>query len=252
VSTTRKISITKISSFFALERQENERALSNRAALSFFSDTKTVGKRREKLYSHSMNTEYRPSLFQQDGRKKTLILNGSPRLQGETGKMTHLLKSALTGDVVEIRAYDYQGIGPCTDCRFCWTHDHCSIHDDMQILYQALDEANQIVFATPVYFAGLPSPFKTIIDRLQLYFASNVIRKKPRGPKRPAALLLCGGAPHTPEQFLGCELTFHDVFRCLGLEKQGEITFSSTDTKTLKDEKERQSQIQSLSSILNK
>jgi len=203
-----------------------------------------------------MNTVQRPqertALFQENGQKKTLILNGSPRIQGETGKMTQLLKSALTGDVVEIRAYDYQGIGPCTDCRFCWSHDHCSRQDDMQVIYQAIDEADQIIFATPVYFAGLPSPLKAIIDRLQLYFASNVIRKEPQSQKRPTALLLCGGAPHTPDQFLGCELTFHDVYRSLGLEEQGEITFSFTDTSTLKDKKEIQSQILSLSLLLNK
>ena len=50
---------------------------------------------------------------------KTLLLNGSPRQNGNTVSLIRELKAHLEGEIIEISAF-YSGIAPCIDCRGCW------------------------------------------------------------------------------------------------------------------------------------
>ena len=43
-------------------------------------------------------------------------------------------------------------IKPCVDCRYCWTRPTCSINDDMQNVILMINEADNIVIASPLYF----------------------------------------------------------------------------------------------------
>ena len=50
---------------------------------------------------------------------KTLILNGSPRPNGNTVALINELKKHLEGEVIELSAFR-SNIAPCVDCRGCW------------------------------------------------------------------------------------------------------------------------------------
>ena len=50
--------------------------------------------------------------------KKTIIINGSPRVNGNTAFLIAELKKHLEGEVIEISAFR-SGIAPCVDCRAC-------------------------------------------------------------------------------------------------------------------------------------
>lgn len=50
---------------------------------------------------------------------KTLIINGSPRKNGDTSELIEELKKQLNSDFIEISAY-YDKISTCKDCRQCW------------------------------------------------------------------------------------------------------------------------------------
>ncbi|MEL7608695.1 MAG: flavodoxin family protein [Bacillota bacterium] len=113
---------------------------------------------------------------------KTLIIFGGARKKGKTMQMVgHFLERVGT----EQRMLDCYSlrISPCRDCRRCQTQNACAIHDDMQQYYQLIDEADNIVFAAPVYFYSTPGPMKVFIDRLQLYWASGI--RKDRGKLSP-------------------------------------------------------------------
>ncbi len=64
----------------------------------------------------------------------------------------------------------------------------CVIDDDMTEIYELIDTADELIVVSPVYFAGPPAQFKALIDRMQLYFWTD-LRK---GPKRPATLHVIG------------------------------------------------------------
>ena len=134
---------------------------------------------------------------------KTLILYGSPRKDGASAKVLTILQEQLGGDITVVDSYA-RHIVPCDDCRGCYTHDGC-VKRDMTDIYAALEQADRLVFVTPVYNRSFPAPLKAIVDRLQCYWAKRFIRGvKPPIEKPKTALLItvCGSDRDDGEQLL--------------------------------------------------
>lgn len=55
---------------------------------------------------------------------KTLILNGSPRVNGDTSSLIQRFCENVTGEYKIVDAYRCD-IAPCIDCRYCWEHKGC-------------------------------------------------------------------------------------------------------------------------------
>ena len=123
---------------------------------------------------------------------KTLIINGSPRRNGNTVTLLNVLKANLDGEVVELSAF-YSDIAPCVDCRGCWETARCVVHDEIQVIYD--DDFDNIVVASPVYYGTLPGSVLSLMSRLQPWHAATFFLKKPldQKPKRSAAILTAGG-----------------------------------------------------------
>ena len=52
------------------------------------------------------------------------------------------------------------------DCRYCWHKKGCSIKDGMRDIYQKIEEADNIVLASPMYFHSITGGIKgPLIDR---------------------------------------------------------------------------------------
>lgn len=151
---------------------------------------------------------------------KTLILNGSPRVHGDTAALLAELKKHLAGEVMEISAYR-DDIGPCVDCRYCWKQDGCAINDGMQAVYQALEEADNVVIASPLYFSQLTGPLLSLASRFQRYYAARRFRgEKPfAGKRKSGALLLVGGGDgnERPAVELANTLFRQMNARCVGM-----------------------------------
>lgn len=125
---------------------------------------------------------------------KTLIFNGSPRKNGNTVSVLNLLKEELNGEVIIINAY-YDNIKPCVDCRYCWDNPGCIIEDDMQKVYKYIEEADNIVIASPLYFSELTGRTLDVLSRLQTYFTAKTFRNETplKKPKRGGVILMGGG-----------------------------------------------------------
>lgn len=50
---------------------------------------------------------------------KTLILNGSPRKNGDTASLIEKITEKIVGEYRIVDAYRCH-ISPCLDCRYCW------------------------------------------------------------------------------------------------------------------------------------
>lgn len=122
--------------------------------------------------------------------KKTLIINGSPRVNGDTAALIKELKKHLHGEVIEISAYR-SNISPCLDCRQCSEDNICRIKDDMRFIYN--DDYDNIVLATPVYYATLPGPVLSLMSRFQNQHSLIIKGKQPDLRKKKAGLILTGG-----------------------------------------------------------
>ncbi|MBR6772081.1 MAG: flavodoxin family protein [Clostridia bacterium] len=124
---------------------------------------------------------------------KTLIINGSPRPNGDTAKLVSRLAGKLSGEVKIIDAYR-SNISPCVDCRFCWTHEGCAVNDEMQAVYEYIKTCDCIVIASPVYFSELTGKTLDFGSRLQTYFCSRFFRKAdPAIRTKKGGIILVGG-----------------------------------------------------------
>lgn len=125
---------------------------------------------------------------------KTLILNGSPRRNGETVSLINKLTEQLGGEYKIVDAY-YSDISACVDCRYCWNNDGCSIKDEMTEIYDYIVDCDNIVIASPIYFSQPTGKLLDVCSRFQRYFAAKFFRKEtpPIKVKRGAVILVGGG-----------------------------------------------------------
>ena len=124
---------------------------------------------------------------------KTLILNGSPRENGDTASLIKEVIRKLPGEYKTVDAYR-SSISPCVDCRYCWEHDGCAIHDEMQEVYEYIQECDNILIASPVYFSELTGKLLDLGSRLQAYYCASFFRKeKPILKEKKGAVILVGG-----------------------------------------------------------
>ena len=124
---------------------------------------------------------------------KTLILNGSPRKNGDVAFLVEQLVSLLPGQVVRVDAFT-SGIRACEDCRYCKTRPGCALQDPMQHLYRTLDGYDNIVIASPVYFSDLTPPLLAIGSRLQASYMGKRFRNEQMFPHpKNGGVILTGG-----------------------------------------------------------
>ncbi len=180
---------------------------------------------------------------------KTLILEGSARKNGRTAEMIHFLQACLPGETEVIRAYE-QKISPCLDCRYCLKHPCCAVKDGMGEIDEKLENSDAVVFAAPVYFHSVPAPLKTIIDRLQPYWAATVRKDGQRYRPKKGGLLLVGGAPSFEDQFLPASLMLRRVLHDLRASHEGTVALPNADRDSLADRADLQAELRQLAQKL--
>lgn len=159
--------------------------------------------------------------------KKTLIINGSPRPKGNTVFLIEELKKHLTGEVVEISAYR-NNIHPCIDCRRCEENAVCAVKDDMQIIYN--DDYDNVVLATPVYYATMPGPVHSLLSRFQHQHVALDVWKKPLPlrPKKAGLIVTAGGRKNAD----GVKRHAYIMFKMMNAKGFEEHTVKSLETDT--------------------
>ena len=99
-----------------------------------------------------------------------LVLNGSPRPDGNTAAMIAAFARGakkMKHQVTVINVCEKQ-IAGCLGCEHCHTAGHgiCRQKDDMQEVYTALESADMLVLASPIYYFGLTGQLQCAIHRM--------------------------------------------------------------------------------------
>jgi multimeric flavodoxin WrbA len=167
--------------------------------------------------------------------RKTLIINGSPRLRGNTAVLVDEMKKRLRGEVVEISAFRAR-IAPCVDCRGCWETARCVVRDDMDVLYG--DDFDNVVLATPVYFMDLPGQMLNLMSRFQPWHAAMFFLHQPwdQRPKKAGLILTAGGKGNEA----GAEHHIRVLFKLLNAKGFEEHAVRSLRTDTVPAEQDGQ------------
>lgn len=129
---------------------------------------------------------------------KTLIFNGSPRINGDTASLINFVIPKLNGEYKIVNAY-FDHISPCIDCRYCWTASDCAIEDEMHQVYAYIEECDNIIIASPIYFSELTGKLLDIVSRLQMYYCAKHFRNESLIHKtKTGAVILVGGGDGNP------------------------------------------------------
>lgn len=123
--------------------------------------------------------------------KNILVLTGSPRKGGNTDKLADAFIAGARQarhTTVKFTTAD-KNIKGCVDCQTCFSRGSaCSVPDDFANLAPLLEQADMVVFATPMYWFSFPVQLKAAIDK----FYSYLIAKKTLKIQE-CALLVSGG-----------------------------------------------------------
>ena len=102
---------------------------------------------------------------------KILILNGSPRLNGNTRTALKEISKGIQSNIpsaeVELLDVTKHKLSGCTNCNSCKENGgNCISPDDSKEIVQKISDANVVVFGTPVYYWGITAQLKMVIDKL--------------------------------------------------------------------------------------
>ena len=155
--------------------------------------------------------------------KRIVILNGSPRMKGNTIGLVEAFKQGAeeAGHTVEVFNLQQMDIRPCLGCLGGGrdSKSPCLQKDDMAKIYPHYETADVLVLASPMYYWSITAQLKTVIDRL---FA--VTEKSPEyhTPMQHCVLLMAAEGD-TPDNFEPVEHYYHALLRHLGWENLGEV-----------------------------
>lgn len=123
-----------------------------------------------------------------------LILNASPRTDGNTARLIEAFRKGLPEDCIceQMDLYSVLPM-PCIACNACKMQDSCRF-SDLDELDEGIRQADVLVWAIPVYNYSVPSPAKAVLDRFQRYYEAYERNEKLfEKTDRPCVLLLSAG-----------------------------------------------------------
>lgn len=101
---------------------------------------------------------------------KILILNGSPKKNSDTMHLTNAFINGLNKNNHDIGLINVieKNINPCTGCFICWKNldGKCIQKDDQNEILNKIKNADLIIWSFPLYFYGMPSHLKAVLDRI--------------------------------------------------------------------------------------
>jgi len=164
-----------------------------------------------------------------------VAFHGSPRAGGNTEILLRETLKAVNPLEHSVCLFTLNGmdIKPCRNCGDCDDSGTCTIHDEMENIYDALRRADRVIVASPIFFFGLSAQTKIMIDRCQAFWCEKYLLKKPIPPgaySRKGLLLLVGGMKNHTGVICG-EATAKAFFRSVNVQEHETLSFLGVDRK---------------------
>ena len=150
--------------------------------------------------------------------KKTIIIQGSSRSNGNTSKIINHIALKNKYDIIDLSV---KNIGH-------FNYDFKNKNDDfLPLIKEVIETYDTIIFATPVYWYTMSGILKVFFDRFSdlLHFKKELGRKL-RG--KNMAMISCGSGPELKETFA---IPFIESANYLGMQYLGDVhTWINDDT----------------------
>ena len=107
--------------------------------------------------------------------KKVLILSTSPRVNSNSEALADAFGRGAeeAGHSVEKISLRGKNIRFCLGCFVCQEKGRCVIPDDMGPIVEKMEQADVLVFATPIYYYEMSGQMKTLLDRANPLFVAD-------------------------------------------------------------------------------
>ena len=103
-----------------------------------------------------------------------LGISGSPRKKATeyvlSQALEYLKDLGFNTKLISVRG---RKLNFCTHCDHCLEAKECIFKDGMEEIYQALEDADGLILATPVYNSGVSAQLKAVMDRTRALMAKN-------------------------------------------------------------------------------
>lgn len=148
---------------------------------------------------------------------KILVITGSPRKNGNSNTLAdNFIKGAKeAGHIVERFDAAFKNVHPCVACNKCGMNGECVFKDDFEFVKNNIINSDAVVFTTPMYYFGISSQIKTVIDR---FYAIN---GKIHVPKK--AILIVTYADHSIKDAHPIISHYETLLEYLGWSDSGKI-----------------------------
>jgi multimeric flavodoxin WrbA len=167
---------------------------------------------------------------------KALGIYGSPRPGGNSDLLLDKVLEGAGSAGAEIqRVYVREmKISGCQECGGCDKTGECVIPDEMQQIYPKLLDSEILFLSSPIFFYGLPSQAKALVDRSQAMWSKRALEKSPEQRKRydhGRGYLIAVGATKGKNLFDGVQLTAKYFFDALDKSYEGGLFFRAIEGK---------------------
>jgi multimeric flavodoxin WrbA len=148
---------------------------------------------------------------------KIVGLAGSPRKNGNTDTLLQKVAQGAKTQGAETTLFYLNdlNIRGCQACYACKKTGKCAVNDDMTGIYRAIDEANAVIFGSPIYFGRFTAQLAPAMDRLFAYLRPDFTSSLAKGKKY--GLVFTYNQPD-PALYSACITSMMQVLGRLGFE----------------------------------
>ncbi len=99
---------------------------------------------------------------------KVLMINGSPRVNGNTTVALAELEKVFAQNGIETETVQVGGLAirGCLGCGYCYKNGKCTVDDIVNELALKFEACDGLVVASPVYYAAANGTLVSLLDRL--------------------------------------------------------------------------------------
>ena len=126
---------------------------------------------------------------------KVLMINGSPRVNGNTSIALKEMEKIFEKEGIEVKTVQIgnKAIRGCIACGVCQEKGQCVFDDEVNALAQEFEACDGLVVAGPVYYASANATLSALLDRL--FFSTSFDKRMKVGAS--VVVLRRGGASST-------------------------------------------------------
>lgn len=163
--------------------------------------------------------------------RKILVIRGSARKYGYTNRLCDMIPEICEDSTVEYFDTYKTDIKPCTGCNYCESNGKC-VYRDLDSFFESFENADIVVFASPVFNGCFSSPIKSLIDRFQVYYTNFYAGGKVQQIKKHReAVLITAAGRKGEEATLYMKSQLECAFTILNMKMRNAVLCAYTDTE---------------------